>query len=42
MEDFNNDERSVMDEIRGIDGIYPVTPLQNHLYEVLEETVDVF
>ncbi len=36
MEDFNNDERSVMDEtqIRGIDGIYPVTPLQNHLYEV--------
>ena len=42
MEDFNNDERSVMDEIRGIDGIYPVTPLQNHLYEVLEDTVDIF
>ncbi len=44
MEDFNNDERSVMDEtqIRGIDGIYPVTPLQNHLYEVLESTVETF
>jgi hypothetical protein len=42
MEDFNNDERSVMDENRGIDGIYPVTPLQNHLYEVLEDTVDIF
>ena len=44
MEDFNNDERSVMDEtqIRGIDGIYPVTALQNHLYEVLESTVETF
>ena len=39
-----NDERAVMADTneRGIDGIYPVTPLQNHLYEVLEETVDVF
>jgi len=42
MEDFNNDERAVMAEIRGIDGIYPVTPLQNYLYELLEETVDIF
>ena len=45
MEDFNNDNgRSVMDEtqIRGIDGIYPVTALQNHLYEVLESTVETF
>ena len=45
MEDVNNDNgRSVMDEtqIRGIDGIYPVTPLQNHLYEILESTVETF
>ena len=44
MEDVNNDERSVMDhsDIRGIEGIYPVTPLQNKLYEDLEDIVDVF
>ena len=44
MEDVNNDERSVMDvnETRGIEGIYPVTPLQNKLYEDLEEIVDIF
>ena len=44
IEDANNDERSVMDTdaTRSIEGIYPVTPLQNQLYEDLEEIVDVF
>jgi len=43
MEDFNNDdERSVMDEIRDIETIYPITPLQNQIYEDLEDVVDVF
>ena len=42
MEDFNNDERSVMDEIRDIETIYPITPLQNQIYEDLEDVVEVF
>jgi len=43
MENVNNDERSVMDDqTRSIEGIYPVTPLQNKLYEDLEEIVDIF
>lgn len=42
MEDFNNDERSVMDEIRDIETIYAITPLQNQIYEDLEDVVDVF
>jgi len=37
-----NDERSEIMDTRSIDGIYPVTPLQNHLYEMLEDTVDIF